>query len=532
VPFCRINGVVAKVSDGGSAREIGFRGDIARGSAGNLVDGRRQARRTYKLQLSHLPIEEARSLSLLTIGFAHVFNFNGGINSSTSIAPTVAGHGAHLDIGGGWDGDAIVVRSGVSVSFDAQLDDEWTTLLRFRDATAAGSPWRYGARTSDGREWLDGVEGVVGLDNPLRISAAGVVSLFGFTKAGGAADLTCDELVVLPFRMADAHIRDALSWEQPWGASPEVHLQGDLLESPLGIFAAGTSQAANVVTRGTGRTLRGGLTGPRPRAPFPIDDDFLNNAMEQEAELVETTRHASVESLPLPSMYVPEGIANTFLLNVFELVASLNLTDVGGPQAFITGPDGYLNSATSYLGTANDRAARAGATASANGPAGLLTVCGWLLPTSAITQTIWSKWSEGIGGREWRVSQLATGQVSVQVSNGAGTLSETYTTVQSFLSVGSWAFISFDFSAARPALSRVRMFVNGSPVPSTTVAVGAFVGMDVTTGVLNVPGQDNPIAGMSGGIAHWTVWSGRALLTEQQRIAYLLTKRGHLLRRA
>ena len=53
------------------------------------------------------------------------------------------------------------------------------------------------------------------------------------------------------------------------------------------------------------------------------------------------------------------------------------------------------------------------------------------------------------------------------------------------------------------------------------------IALSVTT---VMTGTTNP-TGLSGQIAQWACWS-TALTTTQQRIAYLLTKRGHPLRRA
>lgn len=529
--FARLNGVVANVKAGGSERTLRSTGGMARSADGKMVDARRQARRIFNLQLNHLPHEEARSLALLAIGYAHVFSFNGSVDASTSLAPTLAGHSAHLLIGGGWDGDAAVVRSGGSISFDAQLDDEWTILLRFRDALLAGSPWRYGVITHDGREWVDGVEGIFGMRNLLTISASGIVTINGERLDAAAADLVCDELVILPWRMATSHILDVMAWEQPWGSAPELHLVGDIIESPLGIFCVGKAEKADVITRATGRSMRGGITGPRPRSPFVIDDEFLNNALAQDLELRETFRSASVDTLPLPTLYAPFGSAFTTGLTQHERITTTDFTKVLAVTPFAVGPDGNPNTSSVYVGGANERSFRAGSQGTAAGVNGLLTVASWFKPTGAIAlQTLWSKWVEPLG-REWRVRMLATGQLEVTVSDGVGANSETYTTVDVVMSLNTWSFISFDYGAARPPGGRTRMFINGRPVGLSFASVGAFTAMAAAAGQLTI-GQASPIGGINGHISQFACWGARALLTEEQRIVYLLTKRGHPLRRA
>jgi hypothetical protein len=530
MPFARLNGVVCLVEDGGSERTLEWRGDVERSARGNAVDHRRQARRKFNLKLSHMTHEQARGLAHMAIGLAHVFSFNGEIAASTSLGPTTAGHDAHLAPGDGWDGDALVVRSGGSISFDAQLSDEWTVTFRFRDATLTGSPWRIGAVTHDGREWIDAVELIVGIGANLCSVASGIVTLYGKRIDGVAAELIVDELAIFPWRIPDDQLIELLSWEQPLGPAPIVHLVGDVVESPLGILVAGKADRARVVSRSSRRAMRGALATPRPRAPFVVDDEFLNNALIQDLELVEVGRVASVDLLPLPLLYVPMGAAFYSFPKFVERVSGLDLTDPGSAHGSAAGPDGNLGTATTFGGTVGDRAFRFGTEGSAVGSSAKLTVAGWVRPNAIMSQTFWSRWNEVGNAREWRVRDNGVGSVVVEVSNGDGTASERYTT-SAQLSASFWTFVSFDYDAARAPGSRVRIFLNGRPVFSSLVTVGAFAGMTTSAALLHAAGQSDPGTGVNAHVAQWACWTS-ALTTEQQRIVYLLTKRGHPLRRA
>jgi len=521
VAFARLNGVVVDVAADEGDRRLESIGKIERSLAGNAVDTRRQARRSYRLRLISLPYEEARSLALLAIGHLHVFSFNGGLEASTSLGPSAAvGHAAHLSPGDGWDGDAMVVRSAGAIAFAAQLDGEWTIIMRFRDALEPGAPWRVCARTDDGREWLDGVEGSFGVPNVVTVNAGSVV-VYGRDLSAGNADLVVDELIVAPFRLADAHILDALAWEQPWGPSPEVHLQGDVIEAPLGVFVSGATARADV--RG-----RGGPLGPSPT--FAVDESFITNAVNEELELIETWRPASLDALPLPLLYFPQGAAFTADPFVVERIGGLDLQDLGGVLGFAAGPDGRPDAATVYAGGAFDRAERTG-TEGSTLVTGELSGCGWFRPAALAAQPLFSKWRETSSGREWRVLMLATGQVVVEVSNGSGTDRETYTSHEQILAAGQWSFVAFDYAQAKSAGARVRLFADGRPRPLSMVPTGAFSQMNTSTGRLNMPGQSDPALGFDGQVAQCAVWSS-ALTTSQHRIAYLLTRRGHPLRRA
>ena len=516
--FARLNGVVCRVAADEGDRGLAMVGAVERSLAGNAVDGRRQARRTYRLRLANLPHEEARGLALLAMGYLHRLGFDGGLHAGTSLAPSGA-HDAHLSPSGGWDGGAMVVRFGGSVVYPAQLQSEWTLLMRFKDETTAGVPWRMCALTSDGGEWLDGVAGTFGATNLLSVDGAGAVTVRGRDLSGAVSNLTVDELMICPFRMADAHVLDALAWEQPWGSSPELHLQGDAVDAPLGVFCTGVAPTGDVTARG------------RLASSYAPDAGWLNNSLAEEVELVETWRPDGLDRLPLPLLYVPHGSAFVSGLTVRERIGGLNLTDPAGAPSFAAGPDGLPSSATVYLGTSDDRAFRVGTEGSAVGAAARLTVAGWVRPTALTLQTLWSRWAEIGVQREWRVRDDGTGRVVVEVSDGGGANRETYSTNQPVLSAGAWHFVSFDYDAARPALTRVRAFVDGRPYILDAAAVGAFTGMTSSTGTLHVPGQRTPATGLSGQIAQWACWS-TALTTTQQRIAYLLTKRGHPLRRA
>lgn len=518
--YLRIAGHIVTVGAPDGSRRQTFGGALGQSAKAYAVDGRRERRREIRDATRCLSRPDADSVANLIVGRGHSWTFDSDLYASTGLGPT-PGHTAHLAIDAGWNGGAVIVRSGGAIAFAAQLDDAWTVLVKIFDVDGL---WHTYGITSDGRQWKDGVAGVYFGGTAPVVVAGGSAQLQAFTVAGAAADMTFDDLVVLPWLASPAVIASLSLDVEPPPPFPRVHVDGDAVEEPLGLICSGEVEDVSYVVRGDSGT----------RAPPYADAPLLDEAIDVAFALAGQDERTRYVQCPAPVSYWPlDSDSGTSTATAVDLSGSNSGTgsNVTGSTA---GPSGALNTAVA-LSTAG-----AGGRYVVGDPANLEAHVGtsgqaswgfWVKPVSLAGRNLWVKddvitgISAGLG--EYRIRMTAAGALEVTLAEqGDFTLgTETYTSPAGVIVAGAWNWVAISYAASRGALVRIRAMVNRSPVRMSGVAAGAAFTQMNNTGFSAYFG--------AGGCswAHSAYWSS-ALTVEQQRVAYLLTLRGHRILRS
>lgn len=530
--FLVINGFRVTVAEGSVTQEYTSKGSGLEVSPGDrLRDSRRAQRLRWTARAICGSNAEAMALSGLVHGYAHSITFDTGLESSTGVNPS-ADYAAHLDQTQGWQGAALVVRSGGICQWDFQLDDEWAVVYRHREP--ATGRWRCLGVTHDGRQVRDGVIGQYGIEFQARVTAAGVLGLFGLTLAGALSDVLYDAVLVLPYYVPNTVLTALTLNEDPLGIAPSCHARGSMIEAPLGWQCAGRSASGTLVQKGLGQPRR-------DAPPFSRDRNFANNDLDIDIELEQAAPPAiGLDLMPRASFYAPldAGTVNTGTLVIKDVIGNVDgLLTAGGAHVLSQGPDGYTNAAVSQtLATASVNFGSPSGF-SAAGVGGRFSGALWFkLPTLGTQRVLASKWNESLNLREWRLGITSANTLFFTVSNAAGTLSQTFTDATGTpIVANAWNHIAWSYDTTR-ASGRVVMYLNGVPLqgPGLTVTnVGAFTAMTSGGAPFKLLNQDGPAGlGAVGHVAHAQIWSNVALVASEARTAYLLTKRHGLARRA
>lgn len=257
--FLRVNGWTVPVFDASPVLSHERSGRRGRSFRGQARDARRHIRRSWRCRACFLDHGDAVALERLLLGEGHLIDFAHGVEASTSLMPG-PGYSQVLRLSpGSWGaygkGFAHVATSvtGDVVTYDAQLGDDWTILVRRFDA--ATQQFIGHAQRSDGTAYVDGaVSSVFGLPATIGgltfrfVVRGGVVAL---VKDGTSVDELFDDLVLLPWRATDGQLAawtGRVSTVPKWGPMPTLRVDGDMIDPDGGTrLAVGEVRETSVV---------------------------------------------------------------------------------------------------------------------------------------------------------------------------------------------------------------------------------------------------------------------------------------------
>lgn len=231
MPFLKINGITVKVTNASPRLDVVRKGRRGRSYSGQMRDGRRGRRRTWSMKSPCLIHSEALALTNLIWGTSHVFHFYDGLQAASGLNPVPGYSGITWQPSAGLGGDDIGYiqiagsASSPSLSYDAQINDEYTILWHERD----GGDWSGAALNDAGIGYLNGSFNsfVGGSSTDVQISiASGVVT---FSNANATA-IDVDQIVILPWRATASQMATwtAINDDAVWGPGPALLMSGDM----------------------------------------------------------------------------------------------------------------------------------------------------------------------------------------------------------------------------------------------------------------------------------------------------------------
>ena len=170
--FLVVNGARLSAKDSSVRRKLASKGESGVSVLGVPFNGLRASKRTLTGDIHCKNHETGHAIANLIMGVGHVGSFDGETNLSTSLNMSTDSR-AFIAPGDGWSGDALVIESGQTARFAAQIGEEWTVFIRRRDSTSL--IWRRLVLRSDGQEFLDEVRLIAGVTNCLSVSSGDLV---------------------------------------------------------------------------------------------------------------------------------------------------------------------------------------------------------------------------------------------------------------------------------------------------------------------------------------------------------------------
>lgn len=524
MPFISINGFTVPVKVQTASRILTMRGERNRPRSGRNGDGRRQTKRKFQFTAACQNQQDGMNLARMLNGEGHYVSFNDGLQSTTSLAPQ-PGYLAHMEFVDSWYKAGVVVRSGGTLTYACQFDSEWTVLWRQKDSTT-DNRWHAYARTSDGRQYKNGVEGVfIDATTPsVSVDAVGIVTLRGATVGGVAADTRYEELVMVPWEATPEMISQFHENAAPFGQFPMVQARGDFFSSPLGIDAPATVDGVEYVQAST----MSGRSGA-----FVNDIRFSNDLTEVSFHMTEDRRAKSLQNMMKAVSYWPLDDETTDDPKVADIVTTNDGNiNAGGVLTNAPGPEGNLTTAQSFNGSSWVEISDSATLETHAGANGQMTAIAWVYRTQSAgaLQVICSKYNTA-AAREWRMTlDPVTGILRFEVSDpgGANSISFAFTSSDNIAPLNAWCCVHFSYN--RVLASPVRGYFNGTVEPLTSTPTGAFAVMTGGAAEMRIGNQQGTSLPFTGRLAH-VAYFGTALDTEQIRLSYLLTKYGHRLRK-
>jgi hypothetical protein len=231
MPFLKINGITVKVTNASPRLDVVRKGRRGRSYSGQMRDGRRGRRRTWSMKSPCLVHSEALALTNLIWGTSHVFHFYDGLQAASGLNPVPGYSGITWQPSAGLGGDDIGYiqiagsASSPSLSYDAQINDEYTILWHERD----GGDWIGAALNDVGTGYLNGSPNsfVGGASTDVQLSIAGGVVSFSNSNATA---IDVDQIVILPWRATASQMATwtAISDDAVWGPGPALLMSGDM----------------------------------------------------------------------------------------------------------------------------------------------------------------------------------------------------------------------------------------------------------------------------------------------------------------
>ena len=452
-----INGATLPIKEGSFTRRENEIGGIVDTTGGDRVAAARNMRRTFAGTISALPFDDARSVMSLLLGIGHVGSFDGETNLSTSLAMSANSRG-YLDPGNGWSGDALVVPSSLSASWNPQLGSQWTMFVRRRDNTTG--VWSRLALRDDGVQMLNGAVGTFGVGNCMRVSS-GSAFLDGKTLAGANADSYYDDLLILPWRCSSAVMLMVHGNDRPHSPMPFVEVHGDLIDERLGVIGSARIEDVRTI-KGTAHKLG--------------DTTWHNNNQEISFVLDEVDPIYATTPPPIVLLPMTRWSSAANLSTTRDVMGAVNATRIATTAALTRGSGNAIDGAIALRNAHYNIADRA-EFASWSTATGELTIAEWITPQAA-NGILFAK--QDATQIEWSAT-LSSGVLSIRISDG---------TNQNTWTIGG----------TLPAAARVHLAVAIRCAPSTPPTVRVYVNgearqvtLSVNNGVTQIANTTAPI---------------------------------------
>jgi len=255
-----INGWSLRIADA-SARQRSTRvGPRGRSYRRQMRDARRYTRKSWECDAVVADADEARTLEHVLLGEGHFFDFASGLDAQTGLGPLAGYQGLRLlpSTWGAFGRGALgfeAAAGGTLIRWDAQLETEWTIVVRIWDA--ARSLWVGHGIRDDGLGFINGVENG-SFNAPGSATGLYFKVIDGVVEVvkDGAFAIVVDDLAILPYRACDSAM---VSWTRPtttttkMGPCPAVRVRGDIFGAPTGagFLAMGNVTGVDIIGKPT-----------------------------------------------------------------------------------------------------------------------------------------------------------------------------------------------------------------------------------------------------------------------------------------
>lgn len=523
--FLIVNGVRLDVRILSASRELLTSGSTSvAAAAGEILDQRRQGRRRWQMSTTCKSRREAQAIQTLIEGYSHALAFDGETSASTSLSPSsLLIDTVKVRPDGGHGGGLMEIAAGAIVRFVEAIatGEEWTAVGRIYDR--ATMTQTHVARRSDGAFFVNGVRSLPVTPWPITYSNGVGFGFAGYTVAGIAADMQFSDCAIIKAFFPDEWVKQIAESDCYFGPSPLLAIEGSMIDSDLGIFAAGNVEGGAFVQHGSMLT---------PRAGHPEDQPWQNNELEITFSIVEDHRISALDALPFAGLYTPlterAKVTGGTAAVVTNNAANAAIT---GAATLVSNPSGKGELWARFL---------AGATFKLNGHVDVqpdvstskFSISFWLFVQPGTTADVIGAWG---AGREWKVD-LSLDRLGFIVFDEANTAFLRITTT-STIPTGRWLHVVAVHDTAGVQASglyrnnvKVALFIDGVEVPVTASAGGVFQRISSNVTQIGVPDgfSATPVVV---GLAHIAPFAARALTRAEIRILYRLGRRGRWLRR-
>lgn len=228
--FLTINSwpIPIKLGNGERIRET--IGGLSRGAGNSLRASDRASKPGTRFTTTILDRETCETLEKLFSRHeaGHHFPFNADLYSAVGGVGPEAGYTVSVEATGttkfGNKLIASVTTNTVILQYALELTGEYT-IMWWQQSGISGT-WNHFVKRSSGDSWIDGVQSNPGTASV--VVSSGTLQLKGCTNAGGTGTTQCfDDLVVLPFYLADDAIPYFAARTSPFSDLPRLLVAGD-----------------------------------------------------------------------------------------------------------------------------------------------------------------------------------------------------------------------------------------------------------------------------------------------------------------
>lgn len=261
--FISINGYKVLIANATPRAKTMRRGRRGRSFRGQMRDARRYVRRAWDITAVVLSREEGDALERLVCGEGHFFDLQDGFQAATGLSPVTGGvlSGMQLRAAGwgafghGFVHTPLASTTGVLLSWDPQLDSEWTVILRRYNGVP--NVWQGCALRSDGVAYVNGVPsatfGLPSAEGGTGIFPRVTDGIVEIVKDGVSQTELIDDVVVLPYRAAPTMMvafTNPVASSAKFGPCPLVRVTGDFCGGQT-ILCVGDFTSADFVSKPT-----------------------------------------------------------------------------------------------------------------------------------------------------------------------------------------------------------------------------------------------------------------------------------------